>query len=160
MSAILSSRLVIVGSRLFLGALFIYYSWSKITDLPAFATAIKNYDMLPLALIPAFAKLLAGVELVVGIALVVGIWKKGACTLVCGMLFMFIMAIGTAYLQGKSIDCGCNLADISPTAAAEKRAHMLQRFFEDVGYFILALNLLYQVLNQRMMCHCPETKEA
>jgi len=146
MNAFLANRYLLLASRILLGGLFIYYAWSKITDLPAFAAAIKNYDMIPLPLVPAFATILAGVEMMAGIALITGIFRKGGIALVVAMLLMFVIAIGTAYLRGKSIDCGCNLADISASQAADKRAHMLQRFFEDVCYFLIGLNLLHQEL--------------
>lgn len=133
-------------SRILLGAVFLYAAWYKITDLPAFAKSIDNYGMLPQGLLPVTATVLAGIEVVTGLALVTGVWRKGAALIVTGMLALFVAAIGTAYLRGKSIECGCFTADLSVEKAGEVRAHMVRRIVEDLGLLALGVNLLLQEL--------------
>ena len=58
MTRFLSHPMFLWGSRWLLGAVFLVAAWYKITDLVDFAQNISNYDMIPLALLPAFATLL------------------------------------------------------------------------------------------------------
>ena len=129
------------ASRWLLAGVFLVAAWYKITDLPAFASAIKNYDMVPVTWLPFFATGLAGLEAVVGLTLLFGLWRRGSGLWVSLMLLMFIGAIATAYLRGLSIECGCFTAELSVERASEIRNHMLLRLAEDVGMLLLSLNL-------------------
>lgn len=131
-------------SRWLLGGIFLYAAYSKITDLGAFATSISHYDMVPAALIPLFATVLAGVEVSAGLALVTGLWRRGSAAITTAMLVMFIIAIGMAYARGLSINCGCFTADLSLEKASEIRADMLTRLIEDIGMVIVSAHLLFQ----------------
>jgi len=144
MMKMLSHPIVLWGSRWLLGAVFLVAAWYKITDLVEFGRSISYYDMIPMALIPFFATLLAGIEVSTGLALVTGLWKKGSALVVSGMLIMFIIAIAAAYTRGLSIDCGCFTADLNPEKAGDIRAHMVERLLQDVGMLILSLNLFIQ----------------
>jgi uncharacterized membrane protein YphA (DoxX/SURF4 family) len=134
------------ASRVLLGVVFLWAAWYKITDLPAFAANIGNYGIVPKSLLPLFATVLAGVEVVTGLTLVTGVWRKGAALVVSGMLVMFIVALTAAYIQGKSIECGCFTKDLSTEKASEIRALMLRRIVEDAGLLLLSANLLWQEL--------------
>ena len=125
--------------RLLLAGVFLVAAWSKITDLAAFATAIGHYDMVPTAWLPTFATLLAGLEVVVGLSLLLGLWRKGSTLLAALMLTMFIVAIGSAWVRGLSIECGCFTSDLSLEKAESLRRHMLQRLAEDGGLLLAAL---------------------
>ena len=142
MNRFLSHPMFLWGSRWLLGAVFLVAAWYKITDLVDFAQNISNYDMIPLALLPAFATILAGVEVSTGLALMTGLWRKGSALVVSLMLIMFIIAIAAAYARGLSIDCGCFTADMTAEKAADIRGHMVERLVQDIGLLALSLNLL------------------
>jgi uncharacterized membrane protein YphA (DoxX/SURF4 family) len=125
--------------RLLLAAVFLAAAWPKITDLPGFAASIKHYDMVPTFLLPAFATVLAGLEVVVGLSLLLGVWRQGSTLLAALMLVMFIVAIGTAWVRGLSIECGCFTTELSLEKAESLRRHMLQRLAEDGGLLLAAL---------------------
>ena len=144
MNRFLSHPIFLWGSRWLLGAVFLVAAWYKITDLVDFAQNISYYDMIPLALLPAFAILLAGIEVSTGLALVTGLWRKGTALVVSLMLVMFIIAIAAAYIRGLSIDCGCFTADMTAEKAEDIRSHMLERLVQDVGLLALSLNLLFR----------------
>jgi len=144
MNRYLAHPVVLWGSRWLLGAVFLIASWYKITDLIDFGRSISYYDMIPLALLPGFTVLLAGVEVSTGLALVTGMWRKGSALIVTLMLIMFIIAIGTAYARGLSIDCGCFTADMTAAKAEDIRSNMVERLLQDVALLALSLNLLIQ----------------
>jgi uncharacterized membrane protein YphA (DoxX/SURF4 family) len=139
MNQLLRHPAFVWACRWLLAGVFLYAAWSKITDIPAFATAIGHYDMIPTALLPAFATLLAGLEVVVGLSLLTGIWRRGSSLMAALMLTLFIVAIGTAWVRGLSIDCGCFTNDLSLEKAEALRRHMLQRLAEDGGLLLAAL---------------------
>ena len=72
--------------RLVLGGLFIYASYDKIINPAEFAKAVKNYDMLPIALVNIPAIILPYLEFFTGLFLVIGIWKRGSSALIIIML--------------------------------------------------------------------------
>lgn len=143
---ILRHPVLLWASRLLLGVVFLWAAWYKITDLPAFATSIGYYGMVPKPLLPLFATVLAGVEVVTGLALVTGVYRKGAALVVSGMLLVFVVAIATAYVRGKSIECGCFTANLGLAEAEAVRTHMLTRLVEDVAMLLVAINLYLQEL--------------
>lgn len=141
MPSLLDNRWVLLLSRWFLGAVFLAAASTKVPDVAAFALSIRNYDMVPQALLPTFATVLAGLEAVVGLALLATVWRKGASLLTCAMLAMFIVALSAAYLRGLSIDCGCFTHEMTSAKAEGVRAKMLSRIWEDVAMLALAVNL-------------------
>ncbi len=104
---LLFSDLVGLLSRWAVGIVFIYASLDKLIHPEAFAQAIANYRMVPLALLHPFAWFLPVLEVVAGIALVVGWQRRGAALLSAAMTVMFIVAIALALLRGLDISCGC-----------------------------------------------------
>lgn len=139
-----ANRWVLWVSRWLLGGVFLWAAWPKLLDQAAFAAAINNYHLVPESLLPLFATCLAGVEAIVAVALLVGLWRRGANVAVCTMLVMFVVALAIAYAQGRSIDCGCFVADLSAARAEDIRAHMLRRIIEDLGMLVLGINLVIQ----------------
>ena len=63
--------------------------------------------------------------------------------LVLSLLIFFIFMISTAYIRGKSIDCGCLLSDLSDSSAAEKRIYMLKRIVQDICFIVLSIIVKY-----------------
>ncbi len=94
-------------SRWAVGAIFIYASLDKLAHPDAFAQAIANYRLVPMALLHPFAWFLPVLEVVAGAALILGWQRRGAAVLTAGMTVMFIVAIALALARGLDISCGC-----------------------------------------------------
>jgi len=104
---LLLGDLLSLACRLAAGGVFVYASLDKLVHPDAFAQAIANYRLVPMALLHPFAWLLPVVEAVAGIALIVGWQRRGAALLIAAMTVMFIGAIALALFRGLDISCGC-----------------------------------------------------
>lgn len=100
------SFLVLV-CRAVLGGLFVWASFTKLTDLHAFAEELANYQLLPARVVPWIASTLPGIELVCGLALVAGVRARAASLVVAGMLVVFIAGLSQALVRGIDLRCGC-----------------------------------------------------
>jgi len=107
MSEGLTVKYAVLAARLFIGGLFVYASIYKILSPEDFATAIRNYLILPPAWSNLAALMLPWAELIAGSFLVLGIQSRPAALLTTGMLGAFLVAVVYAYVTGLDIDCGC-----------------------------------------------------
>ncbi|HNR12503.1 MAG TPA: MauE/DoxX family redox-associated membrane protein [Thermodesulfobacteriota bacterium] len=96
-----------VVGRLVLGSIFVYAGWDKINDPEAFAEAIHNYRILPVASINLVAIVLPWIELVCGALLVAGVFTGGSSLLIAALLGSFLLALISALVRGLDISCGC-----------------------------------------------------
>ena len=138
-----------IVSRLILGFIFVYFSWDKILDPKIFANVIKNYDIMPFGFENLVALILPFIEFFIGVFLILGIFVDISASISLGLLFMFVLMIGQAYLRGKSIDCGCLLSDLSDTSSSEKRMYMIKRIIQDICFILYALIVKYRVIFKR-----------
>lgn len=116
---VLTHPLVLRLLRLGLGGVFIYASLDKIAHPDRFADIVREYDMLPLFLVNAFALAMPAVELVTGGALVIGLWPRAAGLLATALCAAFLVAIGQAELRGLEVECGCfDVSGMSSTQAS------------------------------------------
>jgi uncharacterized membrane protein YphA (DoxX/SURF4 family) len=96
-----------LAARWFLGATFIYASYSKILAPAVFAKIIYGYDLFPGLLINLIAILLPFVELIAGLALIVGFYPRSAALIINVMLLAFILSLSINIIRGHEFDCGC-----------------------------------------------------
>lgn len=87
--------------------MFIVAGYGKIMEPEAFATAIKNYHLVPNGLVNILALGLPMTEVGAGICLILGIKPRVMGWLINFLLVVFIGAISHALWIGKPIDCGC-----------------------------------------------------
>ena len=104
---ILNSSWTELVARWFLGATFIYASYSKILAPAAFAKIIYGYDLFPAMLINLFAITLPFIELIAGLALIVGVYPRSAALIINAMLLAFIISLSINIIRGHEFDCGC-----------------------------------------------------
>ena len=135
--------MVPVISRIVLGSIFIYFSIDKIQNPELFVEVTKNYDIIPLGLENIGALILPFLEFIIGFCLILGVFITSANLLVLSLLIFFIFMISTAYIRGKSIDCGCLLSDLSDSSAVEKRIYMLKRIVQDICFIVLSIIVKY-----------------
>ncbi len=93
--------------RILVGSVFIYAAIYKIADPCDFAKAINGYHILPPALINLQAVFLPWMEIICGVLIIQGAAARASSVLICGMLMLFITAIGVNLLRGISFECGC-----------------------------------------------------
>lgn len=98
---------LLLATRLFLGALFLYASVDKIVHPAAFSETVMNYRMLPEPVVNVFALWLPVAEFVAGLLLIAGIWSKAMSGIVFAMLCMFLVAIAQSVARGIDTHCGC-----------------------------------------------------
>ncbi len=106
-----ASRLVdprlTLALRLSAGALLIYASYDKLLGAQAFADAVDDYRILPLALVNLTAVALPWVELVTGLCLIAGLATPGAGLVTAALAAVYCGALTSALLRGLEIGCGC-----------------------------------------------------
>lgn len=90
-----------------LAAVFAYAAVVKIADLETFARAIENYRLLPPAWSGAAAVLLPWLELGAAFALLAPGWRRAGALLALGLALVFCIAVGSAWVRGLDINCGC-----------------------------------------------------
>jgi uncharacterized membrane protein YphA (DoxX/SURF4 family) len=140
---LLHSRWFSICTRILLGSVFVYSSWSKIADPPGFARVIWNYRILPAVLIGPAAIVLPWLELLAGLALLLGFLRRGAALLVSSMLLLFIAALTIDLARGIPVDCGCFSVAAAAKTPAELFSSMKLDLLRDSGLLLLSLQSLF-----------------
>jgi uncharacterized membrane protein YphA (DoxX/SURF4 family) len=148
---ILSSSWIELAARWFLGATFIYASYSKILAPAVFAKIIYGYDLFPAILINLFAILLPFVELIAGLALIIGFYPRSAALIVNAMLLAFITSLTINIVRGHEFDCGCFA--ITADSQSTFSGPLLIR---DLIYFALGIYVFFYRSSRRL---CLSTAE-
>lgn len=130
----LAARLVVGGVWLVAGAL-------KLPDLAASVRAVRAYELLPEAIVPAVGHALPVLEVVIGLLLVVGLLVR-YCAAVSAVLFAaFVIGISAAWARGLQIDCGCFGGGGYDADAFAKYPWEIAR---DLGLFFVSLWLVWR----------------
>lgn len=111
-------KLVSLVSRVGLACLFGYAAYQKLGDLPALATSISHYRVVPEALIGWAALMVPSFEVVVTLGLVTPWLHRGSALLSAAMLWIFAAAMVQARLRGINLECGCFGADSTVVVGA------------------------------------------
>ena len=104
---------LVFWTRLFLGVVFIVASADKILDPAAFAQTVRNFQILPDALVNLTALILPWLELLIGLCLTIGCWLGGVTLLANGLLAVFFGSLVFNWARGLDISCGC-FGSLSP----------------------------------------------
>lgn len=104
---ILSGRELNLILRLFIGGMFLYAAFGKITDPYSFAVSVRAYKIMPFALSNFAALAVSWSEIVAGLMLVLGVLTRKAAGTIFVLLCVFTVAIATTVVRGMVIDCGC-----------------------------------------------------
>lgn len=100
-------ELSLLGTRLFLGLIFLTSSLPKLAAPGDFRRALRNYQLLPLGLVRPVATWLPRVELALALALLVGIATPLMAMLTAAALLVFSGAVAINLARGRKIECGC-----------------------------------------------------
>lgn len=96
-----------LAARLVVGGVWIVAGLLKLPDLPSSVRAVRAYQLLPEAIVPAVGYALPIVEVAVGILLVVGLLVRASAVVSAVLFLAFIVGISSAWARGLQIDCGC-----------------------------------------------------
>ena len=131
-------QILVLFSRIVLGAVLIVASIDKILHPEAFAKVIGNYNVLPFGLENIIAIILPILELFVGCCLIFGVMLDGSAIITAGMMFVFIIALSQAMIRGIDINCGCFKVSVDNGGS-----HIgYRRIIEDIIFLGLSLFIL------------------
>jgi uncharacterized membrane protein YphA (DoxX/SURF4 family) len=132
----LNSKLLLLISRLALGAIFIYASYDKALNPLAFAQIIHNYRIMPPSLINISAVILPWIELLAGALIIAGIWVKGSNLILGGLLVFYIVLLSITAVRGINVNCGCfSTSDVV-------RSNLTAVIIRDFVFLIFSLHIL------------------
>ncbi len=140
MKAFSGSRLLLLLTRLALGAVFIAASVDKIIHPADFARIVYNYQILPDSMINGAAIVLPWIEILLGVLLVAGLWLPGATVLANALLLVFLSALLYDAVRGLNVHCGCFTTQAAGTPPA-----MTWTIARDSLFLALGACLLVQV---------------
>jgi len=120
-----------MAARALLGLWFIYSGGVKIlvTGLDRFTRDIANYQLVGPPFDAFAAYTVPWFEIFAGACLVLGILRRGAILTLAGLVLVFCVCIGWAWIHQLDISCGCHGGD-APVRYWNKAA-------EFTGYFTL-----------------------
>ena len=121
-------------SRLFLGALFLFSSLSKIAAFDGFKTEVASYHIVNYHVVSEFALLVVVAELLFALLLIINMYVKEASAGIVALLILFTAAIMYAVLTHQPVgNCGCFgnalKESLSWTAALRDILFMIPAFF-------------------------------
>lgn len=96
-----------VVARLVVGTVWIVAGALKVSDMDASTRAVRNFQVLPEAVVPFVGHLLPLLEIVVGGLLIIGFAIPVTAAVSALMQLAFIIGIAQAWARGFQLDCGC-----------------------------------------------------
>ena len=125
-------RLVLAGVLGVAGA-------QKVPDPAESVRAVRAYDLLPEALVPAIGYGLPLLELAVAVLLLLGFFTRWAPAVAALLMAAFVFGIAAAWTRGLTIDCGC-FGGGGQVGAADTR--YTQEIARDAALLVAALLLV------------------
>jgi uncharacterized membrane protein YphA (DoxX/SURF4 family) len=127
--------------RLFLGAMWLYYSIPKLSQPSVNLASVQNFKLLSGGLATAFAYGQPYVELSLGLLLIFGLGTRLIAILSALLLLVYIGGIISLGARGIHVTCGCGGA--GGQVAIGHTRYILDTL-RDIGYLIPALWLIWQ----------------
>ncbi len=105
-----SSKHMVLVFRLLLAGIFLLGSISELVDIQRYSVqAVYNFGLLPKGLAVLFGVALPFMALLCGLGLLLGILTRLSALGSSLMSIVFFLAKTIVLLQGKNIDCGCDV---------------------------------------------------
>jgi uncharacterized membrane protein YphA (DoxX/SURF4 family) len=127
--------------RLFVGAMWLYYSLPKLTEPTVNVASVQNFQLLSGGLATAFGYAQPYVELSLGLLLIFGLGTRLTASLSSLLLLVYIGGIISLGARGIHITCGCGG---SGGDVAVGHTRYILDTLRDLGYLIPALWLVWQ----------------
>jgi uncharacterized membrane protein YphA (DoxX/SURF4 family) len=123
-------------ARMLVGGVWVVAGALKLPDPNENVRAVRAYDLLPESAVPVVGHALPILEILVGLCLLLGLLTRVAAVVSALLLVAFVVGIGSAWIRGLSIECGCFGGGAGPAAnAAAKYPWEIAR---DVGLLALS----------------------
>ena len=132
-------------SRVILGIILIYASYSKILDPAAFSKNIHNFHITDnlIWIENLVALILPWLEFIVGVFLIFGVFLEGTTSITIGMFIFFIIILSQAVFRGIDVHCGCFKTE-ADTGVTDLRMELIKRIGEDFVYLCMAFIVKYK----------------
>ena len=132
-------------SRIILGIIFIYASYSKILDPAAFSKNIHNFHITDnfVWVENLVSLILPWLEFIVGVFLVFGVFLEGTTSITIGMFIFFIIILSQAVFRGIDVHCGCFKTE-ADAGVTDLRMELIKRIAEDIVYLVMAFIIKYK----------------
>ena len=125
--------------RLAMAGILIAAAIPKFADLPASVRAVRAYQFLPEAIVPAVGTLLPFLEVLLAVFLLAGLFTRIAAIVWLAMMAAFMAGVIWAWAKGLSIDCGCfGGGGEVPEGTTNYPKHLAER----IGFVLLGTWLL------------------
>ena len=128
-------------ARLTLGGVLFIAGALKVTTPYKAAAAMRAYELLPISVANIFGYALPWFEVGLGALLILGVATRLSAFFAGSLMFIFILAISSAWARGLSIDCGC-FGGGGQVAPGETK--YLQEILRDFGLALLAVYLYWR----------------
>jgi uncharacterized membrane protein YphA (DoxX/SURF4 family) len=129
-----------VIARLVVGIVWIVAGALKVSNMDASTRAVRNFQVLPEAIVPFVGHLLPLLEIVVGSLLIIGFAIPVTAAVSALMQLAFIIGIAQAWARGFQLDCGC-FGGGGGTTGNAARGYALD-IARDTGLFVLSVLLV------------------
>ena len=129
------------AARLLVGGVWIVAGLLKLPDPASSVRAVRAYQLLPEAIVPAVGYALPILEVVVGVLLVVGLLVRFSAAVSAVLFLAFIIGIASAWARDLQIDCGCFGGGGYDANATEKYPWEIAR---DLGLLFASLWLVWR----------------
>lgn len=96
-----------IVARLVVGIVWIVAGYLKLEDIDDSIRSVRNFQILPEALVPTVGRGLPIFEVVIGALLVIGLGLRVTGVLSSLLQVAFIIGIASAWARGLEIECGC-----------------------------------------------------
>ncbi|HEU5354083.1 MAG TPA: MauE/DoxX family redox-associated membrane protein [Actinocrinis sp.] len=128
-------------ARLLLGAMWLFYCLPKLGAADANAASVRNFKILPGAMVNTFAYAQPYVELALGLLAIVGLGTRLVAALSALLLLVYIGGIASLGIRGIHITCGCGGSG-GQVAAGQTRYTL--DILRDVLYLVPAVWLVWK----------------
>lgn len=127
-------------ARLVVGVVWIAAGLLKLEDIDDSIRSVRNFQLLPEALVPTVGRGLPIFEVVIGALLVIGLAVRVTGGLSAVLQLAFIIGISSAWARGLQIECGCFGG--SGTLVQNASAKYPWEIARDSGLLILSVMLV------------------
>jgi uncharacterized membrane protein YphA (DoxX/SURF4 family) len=102
-----AQRWLSFGARIILAGVLISAGWLKVINPHEAAAAVQAYRLLPTGVATYVGYGLPIFEILLGLVLLIGWRTRVAASVTAALMTIFIIGVGSAWVRGLSIDCGC-----------------------------------------------------
>jgi len=101
------AKLVETSLAWILAGLFLYAGILKFLQPAAFLTDVQGFHLLPHALAYCVTYYLPALEITAAVGLCAPRFRLEACAILAFLTLVFLIALGSAWMRGLDISCGC-----------------------------------------------------